>query len=31
MVGKSTLQLVFDWVGSVNRTKSNRVAGLQET
>ena len=28
MVGKSTLCLVFDWVGSVNGTTSNRVALL---
>ena len=28
MVGKLTLRLVFDWVGSVNGTKSNRVARL---
>ena len=28
MVGKSTLCLVFDWVGLVNRTTSNRVARL---
>ena len=26
MVGKSTLCLVFDWVGSVNGTTSNRAA-----
>ena len=26
MVGKSTQHLVFDWVGSVNGTTSNRVA-----
>ena len=31
MVGKSTLHLVFDWVGSVNGTTSNRVAWLHET
>ena len=31
MVGKSTLCLVFDWVGSVNGTTSNRVARLHET
>ena len=30
MVGKSTLHLVFDWVGSVNGTTSNRVARLIE-
>ena len=30
MVGKSTLRLVFDWVGSVNGTMSNRVAQLIE-
>ena len=30
MVGKSTLHLVFDWVGSVNGTTSNRVARLTE-
>ena len=28
MVGKSKLCLVFDWVGSVNGTTSNRVARL---
>ena len=28
MVGKSTLCLVFDWVGSVNATTSNRVTRL---
>ena len=28
MVGKSTLCMVFDWVGSVNGTTSNRVARL---
>ena len=28
MVGKSTLHLVFDWVGSINGTKSNRVTRL---
>ena len=28
MVGKSILCLVFDWVGSVNETTSNRVARL---
>ena len=28
MVGKLTLRLVFDWVGSVNGTTSNRVARL---
>ena len=28
MVGKSTLCLVFDWVGSVNGTISNRVTRL---
>ena len=28
MVGKSTLRLVFDWVGSVNGTTSNKVAQL---
>ena len=31
MVGKSTLCLVFDLVGSVNGTTSNRVARLHET
>ena len=30
-LGKSTLRLVFDWVGSVNRTTSNRVTRLHET
>ena len=30
MVGKSTLRLVFDWVGSVNGTTSNRVTWLIE-
>ena len=30
MVGKSTLCLVFDWVGSVNRTTSNRVVRLNK-
>ena len=30
MVGKSTLCLVFDWVGSVNGTMSNRVARLNK-
>ena len=28
MVNESTLRLVFDWVGSVNGTMSNRVARL---
>ena len=28
MVGKLTLYLVFDWVGSVNETTSNIVARL---
>ena len=28
MVGKSTLCLVFDWVGSVNGTTFNRVTRL---
>ena len=28
MVGKSTLCLVFDWVGSVNGKTSNKVARL---
>ena len=28
MFGKSTLRLVFDWVGLVNGTMSNRVARL---
>ena len=28
MVGKSTLHLVFDWVGSVNGRTFNRVARL---
>ena len=31
MVGRSTLRLMFDWVGSVNGTTSNRVARLHET
>ena len=31
MVGKSTLRLVFDWVGSVNGTTSDIVAPLHET
>ena len=31
MVGKLTLFLVSDWVGSVNGTTSNRVARLHET
>ena len=26
MVGKSTLHLVFDWVGSINGTTSNKIA-----
>ena len=30
IVGESTLLLVFDWVGSVNRTTSNRVAQLNK-
>ena len=30
MVGKLTLRLVFDWVGSVNGTMSNRVTQLIE-
>ena len=30
MVNESTLCLVFDWVGSVNGTKSNRVARLNK-
>ena len=30
MVGKSTLRLVFDWVGRLNETTSNRVAWLIE-
>ena len=30
MVGKSTLFLVFDWVGSINGTTSNRVVGLNK-
>ena len=30
MVGKSTLHLVFDWVGSVNGTTSTRVAQLNK-
>ena len=30
MVGKSTLRLVFDWVGSVNGTTSNRVSRLNK-
>ena len=30
MVGKSTLHLVFDWVGLVNGTTSNRVTRLHE-
>ena len=28
MISKSTLHLVFDWVGSVNGKTSNRVARL---
>ena len=28
MVSKSTLRLVFDWVGSINGTTSNKVAQL---
>ena len=28
MVGKSTLRLVFDWVGSINGTTSNRFKQL---
>ena len=28
VVGKSTLCLVFDWVGSVNGTTSNKVARM---
>ena len=31
MINESTLRLVFDWVGSVNGTTSNRVAWLHET
>ena len=30
MVGKSTLRLVFDWVGSVNGTTSNIIAMLNK-
>ena len=30
MVGKSTIRLVFDCVGSVNGTTSNRVARLNK-
>ena len=30
MVGKSTLRLVFDWVGSVNRARFNRVVRLNK-
>ena len=30
MVGKSTLRLVFDWVGSINGITSNRVAQLNK-
>ena len=30
MVGKLTLRMVFDWVGSVNGTMSNRVTRLIE-
>ena len=30
MVGKSTLHLVFDFVGLVNRTTSNKVAQLNK-
>ena len=30
MVSKSTLDLVFDWVGSVNGRMSNRVARLNK-
>ena len=30
IVGKSTLRLVFDWVGSVNETTSNKVARLNK-
>ena len=30
MVDKSTLHLVFDWVGSVNGTTSNRVRRLNK-
>ena len=30
MVGKSTLRLVFNWVGSVNGITSNRVARVHE-
>ena len=30
MVNESTLRLVFDWVGLVNGTTSNRVARLIE-
>ena len=30
MVGKSTLCLVFDWVGSINGTTSNRAARLNK-
>ena len=30
IVNESTLRLVFDWVGSVNETTSNRVARLNK-
>ena len=30
MVSKSTLRLVFEWVGSVNGTTSNKVARLNK-
>ena len=30
MVGESTLHLVFDWVGSINGTTSNKVAWLNK-
>ena len=30
MVGKSTLRLVFDWVGSINETTSNKVTRLNK-
>ena len=30
IVSKSTLRLVFDWVGSVNETTSNRVTQLNK-
>ena len=30
MVGKSTLRLVFDWVGSINGTTSNIITMLNK-